>query len=110
MSGVFKVTLNNQPRIVPAGMHFFVLSDNEYEIENISKSTATLNFVMTREEIEDPEKTIVIGEQKSRSKINLEDNSLFDDDGDSTEPSRSRQVDDNVSDGEASNAEESDSV
>ena len=107
------MTLNDQPRIVPAGMHFFVLVDNEYEIENISKSAATLNFVMTREEIEDPEKTIVMGEQKSRSKINLEDNSLFDDDADSTESSKSQQVDDNVSDASSDvepTAELSDSV
>ena len=103
------MTLNDQARIVPAGMHFFVLIDNEYEIENISKSAATLNFVMTREEIEDPEKTIVMGEQKSRSKINLEDSSLFDEEADSTEPTRSQQVDDNVSDDEPT-GEVSDSV
>jgi len=50
-----------------------------------------------------------LGEQKSRSKINLDDNSLFDEEADSTEPTRSQQVDDNVSDDEPT-GEVSDSV
>ena len=79
-NGLFKVTMNDQTRIVPEGNHFFVLADNDYAIENMSRSTGILEFTMTREEIADPEETIMVGGNQTKTKddLDLDDDSLYD--------------------------------
>merc|ERR1711892_571333 len=79
-NGLFKVTMNDQTRIVPEGNHFFVLADTDYAIENMSRSTGILEFTMTREDIADPEETIMMGgnQTKTKDNLDLDDDSLYD--------------------------------
>ena len=73
------MTINDQIRVVPEGHDFFVLVDNDYELQNMSKGAGVLRFTMTREDIEDHEQTINMGGQKQGEKdIDVDDSSLFD--------------------------------
>ena len=73
------MTINEQIRIVPEGHDFFVLVDNDYKLENISKGAGVLKFTMTREDIEDHEQTINMGgKRQGENDVDVDDSSLFD--------------------------------
>ena len=110
-SGLFKVTMNDQTRIVPEGCHFFVLAENEYEIENMSKTDGILEFTMTREEIVEPETTIMMGGNQSKNKdLSLSDNSLFDADDDGGAHEKAAESSSNDENDQAADDVEDDSV